>query len=197
MNFSLKYFVLFFYLFFSNLSFAEDNLASFLVRGYEPNTLPFVGAKDADYTIVEFFDYRCGYCSKQASDFSELLVENKNIKIIYLEFPIFGGRSEIASLIALKVWKQNPNLYFEIHNSFMNLGPSMKKKDLIEVLNKNGFDGKKIYDSVKGEKNNKIILQNKALAKSLNLRGTPASVVNDTIIPGYVKLSNLRKMVTQ
>ena len=57
--------------------------------------------------------------------------------------------------------------------------------------------GKKIYDSVKGEKNNKIILQNKALAKSLNLRGTPASVVNDTIIPGYVKLSNLRKMVTQ
>ena len=79
----------------------------------------------------------------------------------------------------------------------MNLGPSMKKKDLIQVLNKNGFDGKKIYDSVKGEKNNKIILQNKALAKSLNLRGTPASVVNDTIIPGYVKLSNLRKMVTQ
>ena len=161
------------------------------------NQLPSVGNIDAKYTIVEFFDYRCGYCAKQAIDYGNILKSRDDIRIVYLEFPIFGGISEIASLIALKVWKQNPNLYFEIHNSFMNLGPSMKKKDLIEVLNKNGFDGKQIYDSVKGEKNNKIILQNKALAKSLNLRGTPASVVNDTIIPGYVKLSNLRKMVSQ
>ena len=174
--------------------FAEDNLASFLVKDYEANTLPMVGSKNADFTIIEFFDYRCGYCSKQADDFSELLVENKNIKIIYLEFPIFGGISEIASLIALKVWKQNPGLYFEVHNGFMNLGPSMKKKSLIEVLNNQGLDGKYIYDSVKGEKNNKIIIQNKALAKRLNLRGTPASIINDTIIPGYVKLSNLRNM---
>lgn len=194
MKHSFKHLVIFFYLFLGSMVFAEDNLASFLLKDYEANTLPMVGSKNADFTIIEFFDYRCGYCSKQADDFSELLVENKNIKIIYLEFPIFGGISEIASLIALKVWKQNPGLYFEVHNGFMNLGPSMKKKSLIEVLNNQGLDGKNIYDSVKGEKNNKIIIQNKALAKRLNLRGTPASIINDTIIPGYVKLSNLRNM---
>ena len=194
MKHNLKHLVIFFYFFLGNMVFAEDNLASFLVKDYEANTLPMVGSKNADFTIIEFFDYRCGYCSKQADDFSELLVENKNIKIIYLEFPIFGGISEIASLIALKVWKQSPGLYFEVHNGFMNLGPSMKKKSLIEVLNNQGLDGKYIYDSVKGEKNNKIIIQNKALAKRLNLRGTPASIINDTIIPGYVKLSNLRNM---
>ena len=197
MKHSFKYLVIFFYLFLGNMVFAEDNLASFLVKDYEANTLPTVGNKNAAFTIIEFFDYRCGYCSKQADDFSELLVENKNIKIIYLEFPIFGGISEIASLIALKVWKQNPGLYFEVHNGFMNLGPSMKKKSLIKVLNNQGLDGKKIYDSVKGEKNNKTIIQNKALAKRLNLRGTPASIINDTIIPGYVKLSNLRNMTKQ
>ena len=194
MKHSFKHLVIFFYLFLGSMVFAEDNLASFLLKDYEANTSPMVGSKNADFTIIEFFDYRCGYCSKQADDFSELLVENKNIKIIYLEFPIFGGISEIASLIALKVWKQNPGLYFEVHNGFMNLGPSMKKKSLIEVLNNQGLDGKNIYDSVKGEKNNKIIIQNKALAKRLNLRGTPASIINDTIIPGYVKLSNLRNM---
>ena len=194
MKHSFKHLVIFFYLFLGSMVFAEDNLASFLLKDYEANTLPMVGSKNADFTIIEFFDYRCGYCSKQADDFSELLVENKNVKIIYLEFPIFGGISEIASLIALKVWKQNPGLYFEVHNGFMNLGPSMKKKSLIEVLNNQGLDGKNIYDSVKGEKNNKIIIQNKALAKRLNLRGTPASIINDTIIPGYVKLSNLRNM---
>ena len=194
MKHSFKHLVIFFYFFLGSMVFAEDNLASFLVKDYEANTLPMVGSKNADFTIIEFFDYRCGYCSKQADDFSELLVENKNIKIIYIEFPIFGGISEIASLIALKVWKQSPGLYFEVHNGFMNLGPSMKKKSLIEVLNNQGLDGKYIYDSVKGEKNNKIIIQNKALAKRLNLRGTPASIINDTIIPGYVKLSNLRNM---
>ena len=194
MKHSFKHLIIFFYLFLGSMVFAEDNLASFLLKDYEANTLPMVGSKNADFTIIEFFDYRCGYCSKQADDFSELLVENKKIKIIYLEFPIFGGISEIASLIALKVWKQNPGLYFEVHNGFMNLGPSMKKKSLIEVLNNQGLDGKNIYDSVKGEKNNKIIIQNKALAKRLNLRGTPASIINDTIIPGYVKLSNLRNM---
>ena len=184
MKHSFKHLVTFFYLLLGSMVFAEDNLASFLLKDYEANTLPMVGSKNADFTIIEFFDYRCGYCSKQADDFSELLVE----------FPIFGGISEIASLIALKVWKQNPGLYFEVHNGFMNLGPSMKKKSLIEVLNNQGLDGKNIYDSVKGEKNNKIIIQNKALAKRLNLRGTPASIINDTIIPGYVKLSNLRNM---
>ena len=162
MKHSFKHLVIFFYLFLGSMVFAEDNLASFLLKDYEANTLPMVGSKNADFTIIEFFDYRCGYCSKQADDFSELLVENKNIKIIYLEFPIFGGISEIASLIALKVWKQNPGLYFEVHNGFMNLGPSMKKKSLIEVLNNQGLYGKNIYDSVKGEKNNKIIIQNKA-----------------------------------
>ena len=197
MKHSFKHLVIFFYFFLGSMVFAEDNLASFLVKDYEANTLPMVGSKNADFTIIEFFDYRCGYCSKQADDFSELLVENKNIKIIYLEFPIFGGISEIASLIALKVWKQNPGLYFEVHNDFMNLGPSMKKKSLIKVLDNQGLDGKKIYDSVKNEKNNKIIIQNKALAKRLNLRGTPASIINDTIIPGYVKLSNLRNMTSQ
>ena len=52
---------------------SEDNLASFILRNYESNQLPVVGNDDAKYTIVEFFDYRCGYCSKQAKDFQKLL----------------------------------------------------------------------------------------------------------------------------
>ena len=61
--------ILFFNIF--SISFAEDdqNLASFIIRNYEAAALPTVGNSEADYTIIEFFDYRCGYCSKQANDF--------------------------------------------------------------------------------------------------------------------------------
>ena len=197
MNFSLKYFVLFFYLFFSNLSFAEDNLASFLVRGYEPNTLPFVGAKDADYTIVEFFDYRCGYCAKQAADYASILKSRSDVRIVYLEFPIFGGISDTAANIALKVWNDNPELYFSIHNGLMTLGSSMNKENIIELLNKNSLQGSKLYNFAETQPHDKIIQINKQLAKELGLRGTPASIINDTMIPGYVKEEKVIELIDE
>ena len=72
--------ILFFNVF--SISFAEDdqNLASFIIRNYDTAALPTVGSSEADYTIIEFFDYRCGYCSKQANDFQKLL----NLSLIHI-----------------------------------------------------------------------------------------------------------------
>ena len=80
----------------TDVNFAEDqsSLAKFVVRNYNLQEVPNVGSDNPDYVIVEFFDYRCGYCSKQAYDFAKLLESHKNVQIIYLEFPIFGGISE-------------------------------------------------------------------------------------------------------
>ena len=60
---------------FTNINFAEDqsNLAKFVVRNYDLQEVPNVGSDNPDYVIVEFFDYRCGYCSKQAYDYAKLL----------------------------------------------------------------------------------------------------------------------------
>jgi protein-disulfide isomerase len=195
----ILFLILIFSLSLSSNNFAEEqsNLANFVVRNYSALEVPTVGSNNPDYTIVEFFDYRCGYCSKQANDYAELLNSYKNVKIIYLEFPIFGGISETASKIALEVWKQNPDLYFQIHNGFMKLGPKMKKDSLIDLLNSNGLDGIGLLTKVEAETSNPIIDSNKKLAKNLGLRGTPASIVNDTIFPGYVKLASLEKMINQ
>ena len=167
-------------------TFAEPNLASFIIRNHEANQLPTVGDIDAKYTIVEFFDYRCGYCAKQAVDYGNILEYRNDIRIVYLEFPIFGGISEIAANIALKIWNDNSNLYFSIHNEFMTLGSSMNKENIVQLLNKNGFNGSKLYEFAEKKPYNEIIQKNKKLAKDLGLRGTPASIINDTVIPGYV-----------
>ena len=183
----------------TNINFAEDqsNLAKFVVRNYDLQEVPNVGSNNPEYVIVEFFDYRCGYCSKQAYDYAKLLESRNNVQIIYLEFPIFGGISETASKLAMDVWEQKPDLYFQIHNEFMKLGPKMKKNDLIQLLDTNGFDGASMFSRAQTSEKNLIIDSNIKIAKNLGLRGTPASIVNDTIIPGYVQLAKLKKMISQ
>ena len=172
-----------------------ENLANFIIRNHDSQLLPVVGNVDAKVTIVEFFDYRCGYCSKQANDFQKLLLETDNAKIIYLEWPIFGGISETAARIALNIWKSNPNLYFEVHNEFMKLGTSITESNIVNLLNNLNLNGQLIFDNANKEKNNKIIDENNKLAQSLGLRGTPALIINDSIYPGYVKYETLLELV--
>ena len=187
--------ILFFNIF--SVSFAEDdqNLASFIIRNYEAAALPTVGNSEADYTIIEFFDYRCGYCSKQANDFQKLLNNSDNVKIIYMEWPIFGDISDTAAKIALIVWQRHPKLYFEIHNQFMQLGPKMKKVSIVDILNKIDLNGEEIFQEAASQKSNDIIEANMKLAKSLGLRGTPASIVNDSIYPGYLQYKTLETLI--
>ncbi len=187
--------ILFFNIF--SISFADDdqNLASFIIRNYEAGALPTVGNGEADYTIIEFFDYRCGYCSKQANDFQKLLKNSDNVKIIYMEWPIFGDISDTAAKIALIVWQRHPNLYFEVHNQFMQLGSKMKKVNIVDILNKIDLNGEEIFKEAVSQKSNDIIESNMKLAKSLGLRGTPASIVNDSIYPGYLQYKTLETLI--
>ena len=187
--------ILFFNVF--SISFAEEdqNLANFIIRNYETAALPTVGNSGADYTIIEFFDYRCGYCSKQANDFQKLLNNTDNVKIIYMEWPIFGDISDTAAKIALIVWQRHPKLYFEVHNQFMQLGPKMKKVSIVDILNKIDLNGEEIFQEAASQKSNDIIEANMKLAKSLGLRGTPASIVNDSIYPGYLQYKTLETLI--
>ena len=148
-------------------SYAESNLANFIIRNHEVNQAPTVGNIDAKYTIVEFFDYRCGYCAKQAVDFANILKSRSDVRIVYLEFPIFGGISDTAANIALIVWNNNPDLYFSIHNGLMTLGSSMNRENIIELLNKNSLQGSKLYNFAETQPHDKIIQINKQLAKEL------------------------------
>ena len=69
----------------------------------------------------------------------------------------------------------------------MTLGSSMNKENIIILLDENGLKGKKLYNFAETQPFDKIIQMNKKLAKELGLRGTPASIINNTMIPGYVK----------
>ncbi len=183
-------------LFLPSYVYSENNLASFILRNYESNQLPVVGNINAKYTIVEFFDYRCSYCSKQAKDYQTLLTENSDVKIIYVEWPIFGEISNTASNIAILVWNEFPDRYFEVHNEFMKLGSRMKRDNIISMLDSLGLNGMSLYEAGLNEIHKPTIENNFKLAKSLGLRGTPASIVNDNIYPGYINYDTLKNLTS-
>ena len=194
---SLKILLYFILILMPTMAYSESNLANFIIRNHDSHQSPIVGNINGKYTIVEFFDYRCRYCSKQADDYAKILKARNDTKIIYLEFPIFGGISDTAANVALKVWNDNQDLYFEIHNGLMALGPSMNKQNIISLLNQNNLEGEKIFNFSETQPYDKTIQLNKKLAKDLGLRGTPASVINNTMIPGYIKEEKILELLNE
>ena len=79
----------------------------------------------------------------------------------------------------------------------MTLGSSMNKENIIELLNKNSLQGSKLYNFAETQPHDKIIQINKQLAKELGLRGTPVSIINDTMIPGYVKEEKVIELIDE
>ena len=194
---SLKFFLYFILILMPSMVYSESNLANFIIRNHDSHQSPIVGNINGKYTIVEFFDYRCRYCSKQADDYAKILKARNDTKIVYLEFPIFGGISDTAANVALKVWNDNQDLYFEIHNGLMALGPSMNKQNIISLLNQNNLEGEKIFNFSETQPYDKTIQLNKKIAKDLGLRGTPASVINNTMIPGYIKEEKILELLNE
>ncbi len=92
---------------------------------------PFTGNANGDVMIVEFFDYQCGHCKEMQPVIESLLAKNKNVKIIYKEFPIYGASSNFASKAALAAAKQNK--YLEFHNALFKVSGALNEHKVLEV----------------------------------------------------------------
>ena len=161
---------------------------TFFVAFRIPNTFRRLFAEGSfNSAFVPSYASELSKGKSQANDFANILKTRNDTKIIYLEFPIFGGISETAANVALEIWNENPDLYFDIHNGLMELGSSMNKQNIINLLNQLDLEGEKIFNFSETQPYDKTIQLNKKLAKELGLRGTPASIINNTMIPGYIK----------
>ena len=160
----------------------------------DPQT-PILGNSNADIYIVEFFDYRCGYCGQFTMVLNRLLEENENIKILYKEWPIFGGISVYASKVALAVWELYPENYLMVHSAFMVLGGGMSKEKINNIIIESDMDFEKIKTISNSEKFDESLDRNSLLAKNFKFRGTPGFIINEKIFRGYVDYQNLTNII--
>ena len=132
-------------------------------------------------TVVEFFDYRCGYCKLAAPEVVKLMADNPDIRFVFKEFPIFGEVSDTAAKIALTPQAKAKGL--ELYKGWMGekaLDEAGVDRHLAEV----GLDPKAVRLAANTPEIERQLMDTRTLATALRIEGTPAFIVGDTMIPG-------------
>lgn len=155
-----------------------------------------IGNPNGDVTLVEFFDYNCGYCKRALSDLMDLMKADPKLKVVLKEFPVLGQGSQEAALVAAAVKLQDPDnsRYLNFHQKLMAArGPADKAKALA-AAKEAGFDVARIEKDIPGQEVRAIIEESLTLARTLGLNGTPSYVVGDEVVIGAVGFKDLKAL---
>lgn len=158
-------------------------------------TDPVIGNPDGDVTLVEFFDYRCGYCKRMTPEVNALIEEDPKVRIVMKEFPILGPESMIASRAALAAKMQG--LYAEVHDALMSHTGQLDTEAIYAIAESAGADMERLRADMQHPEVDATLRRNMELADALNIRGTPAFITRSEITPGAVSRSALRDMLAK
>mgnify|MGYP005987344635 CR=1 FL=1 len=157
-----------------------------------------LGNPDGDITMVEFLDYRCGYCKKAHSDVKALLENDGNIKLIIKEFPILGEASVLASRFAIAVHLVAGNdAYADIHEALMTGGNNVSKGSLKRLLRGTDIDTDAVIARMDAQEVTDIIAKNHALGQAMQINGTPAFVMETELVRGYVPYDSMVEIIAE
>lgn len=140
------------------------------------------GNPDGDVTVVEFFDYNCGFCRRAMPDVVKLIDNDDNVRLVFKELPIFGEQSEEAAKGALAAHIQGK--YFEMHQKLFTEPGKANKDKVLRIANEIGLDVPQLEADMEGASVQQALDEAKDLAQKLGLQGTPFYLIGDRIIPG-------------
>jgi protein-disulfide isomerase len=168
----------------------KENAAQLFKAGDDP----VAGNAGGDVTVVEFMDYNCGYCKKAVGEIAALVEADKNVRVVFKELPIIGGEdSEYAARAAIAAVRQGK--YWDLHRAlFAHMG-HVDKTVTLSIAKDVGIDTGQLEKDMEDPSVAKIISSNMALAQSLQLNGTPAFIVDEKVVPGYVPQSELQAAI--
>ena len=157
-----------------------------------------LGNPDGDITMVEFLDYRCGYCKKAHPDVAALLEKDGNIKLIVKEFPILGEASVLASRFAIATHLVAGNeAYAQVHEGLMTGGNNVSEGSLKRLLRGTDVDVDAVIERMNSEEVTQIIAQNHALGQAMQINGTPAFIMDTEVVRGYVPYDSMVEIVAE
>lgn len=152
------------------------------------------GNPKGDVTVVEFFDYNCGYCKQALGDVLTLLDKDKKLRLVFVEIPILGDSSVEAAKYALAAKKQN--LYLEYHIAMMRHKGPINADVMLDYAKQVGINTEKMKKDAQDPAIAATIEDNLRMARTLGITGTPAFVVGKELIRGYVGLEGMSEAVS-
>ncbi|MEO0936859.1 MAG: DsbA family protein [Pseudomonadota bacterium] len=154
------------------------------------------GNPEGDITLVEFLDYKCGFCKRAHSELAQLLEADGNIRLIVKEFPILGEQSVTAARFALAVKNvAGDAAYKDVNDALMTFNGEIADPALRRLSSTFGLD----WDAVQAEMGSDAVTQQirdtRALAQRLNITGTPTFVLEDEMLRGFLPADQLAALV--
>lgn len=153
-----------------------------------------VGNPDGDVTLVEFFDYNCGYCRSALPDLATLLAEDPDLRVILKEFPILSNESIDAARVAVLVGEADAD-YWSFHEALFTSRGKVDKQVALAAAADLGLSPVSLELDMGKDSVSKTIQTSYEIAKALNITGTPTYIIGNEVIPGAIGIEELRERI--
>lgn len=153
-----------------------------------------VGNPDGDVTLVEFFDYNCGYCRSALPDMATLLAEDPNLRVVFKEFPILSNESIDAARVAVLVGNSDAD-YWSFHEALFSSRGKVDKKAALAAAADAGLNPVTLELDMGTPSVANTIQTSYEIAKALNITGTPTYIIGNEVIPGAIGIDELRSRI--
>ncbi|NPU68040.1 DsbA family protein [Bradyrhizobium sp. 83012] len=165
---------------------AEDDDGDILseARILRDPAIPVLGNADGDITIVEYFDYQCPYCRKISPDLAKVVRDDGHVRLVFKDWPIFGGPSIYAARLTLAAKYQDK--FAEAHEALISLNEKLSEAKVDAALSAAGIDlaRAKADLTAKGGEIGAVLARNHEQAMGLGFQGTPAFIIGRFRVPG-------------
>lgn len=162
---------------------------------FKQDNLPIGGNPEGDVTVVEFFDYNCGYCRKAFDDLRKLIEQDSNLRVVFQEMPILSPSSKKMAQIALAA--HNQGKYFEMHAALMDYKGTQNDSAYFKLAEKIGLDVEKLKTDMESQAVQAAIGKSMDMARDLGIRGTPGFIVGNEIYPGYIGMQGMKEAIAK
>ena len=157
--------------------------------------VPYGGNADAEFLIVEFMDYNCGYCKRGFDAVQQAIADKElDVKVAFVDLPVLGNSSREAAKFALAADMQGK--YFDFHIALFEKKGAKSEALFKTISDELGMDFEKLKADANGKEVAALLLRNRELADGLGISGTPAFIIGDEFVPGYIPFESMKPMIT-
>ena len=153
----------------------------------------YIGNPEGSKIIYEFCDYNCGFCKRVFSDLMDLISENEDIKIVFIELPVLGQSSLLASKAAYEAF--NEGKYFAMHQKLINHRGKITIEDIKVFAKEINIDPELLINNINSSDIG-FIEENYRIADKLNINGTPTFIIGNEIIPGAIDKASMLQLIS-
>ncbi|MEO1106390.1 MAG: DsbA family protein [Pseudomonadota bacterium] len=153
------------------------------------------GNPDGDITLVEFMDYRCGYCRRAVPEVAQLLEADGNIRLVIKEFPILGDASVLSSRFAVATKHvAGDDAYKQVHDALLEFTGEPSEVTLRRISDGLGLDSDAIIAAMDSDQVTDEITRTRALAQRMQISGTPSFVLGTEMLRGYLPADQMQQI---